>query len=732
MDGCSLKMADQPSKSVKTVRKRVDKYKSLRKRKRKGFCGAKSDVNSGVTGSSTADDENIDLAIEPVGVTEEVVVDEAVPETTQGSNDIPLEGENASCSVTNDTSVMEKKQGVDVQVTPRKLTRKRKHDSSILSPDSVTPATGYKIVDSVILQNILNLISICPYCKVCGKLELKQDNGKRHGLCEVLVLLCKACHKVVNTFKTSRTIPDKRSSKSKVIDVNLRSVIATTSAGGGLTTLRRICSDMNFTPPITENAYNRYIRQVEETAIVNCKRSMVDAAHKLRTFMINGEDDGRVVDVTVSVDAAWQKRYGYNSLLGMVFLISIDTGQVLDYVVKSKSCHQCKSHKNSSLAWKQNHTSVCCMNHEGSSGSMETAGAIEMFSRSMDLYNIRYTTYVGDGDSSAFGKVQEMLEKKYGDQYIIQKEDCIGHIQKRMGTALRKYKNNHRGTRLSDGKGVGGAGRLTDAIVDRIQTYYGYAIRNNKGDVTAMRNAIWAIFQHVIRGPEKETLHQQHAYCPISDDTWCKYQKDKKLGSNSYNDKKCLPFIFRGELKPIFDRLSSDDILLSCQRGLTQNQNEALNGVVWSRCPKRLYCGAHRFTISVCDGITQFNDGATGRYKLYKALNFDTFENSLKGLQRDQHTRVRRAAQKISSRYKKRRQVLRQLRKTKTDDKSYIAGGFGKSSVPDIDFTSEPVVNVKKKKDKKVEKKVEILFIDDNDVQNFYMCEKVKQIQPQE
>ena len=63
----------------------------MRKRKRKGFCGAKSVVN-GVTGSITAADDNIDLAIEPVGVTEVVGGGEAVPETSQGSKDIPLEG----------------------------------------------------------------------------------------------------------------------------------------------------------------------------------------------------------------------------------------------------------------------------------------------------------------------------------------------------------------------------------------------------------------------------------------------------------------------------------------------------------------------------------------------------------------------------------------------------------------------------------------------------------------
>ena len=35
-------------------------------------------------------------------------------------------------------------------------------------------------------------------------------------------------------------------------------------------------------------------------------------------------------------------------------------------------------------------------------------------------------------------------------------EDCIGHVQKRLGTALRSYKNKQCGAVLSDGKGTGG------------------------------------------------------------------------------------------------------------------------------------------------------------------------------------------------------------------------------------------------------------------------------------
>ena len=40
---------------------------------------------------------------------------------------------------------------------------------------------------------------------------------------------------------------------------------------------------------------------------------------------------------------------------------------------------------------------------------------------------------------------------KYRDNYKTENEDCIGHIQKRMGNALRNYKSDCHGT-PADGK----------------------------------------------------------------------------------------------------------------------------------------------------------------------------------------------------------------------------------------------------------------------------------------
>lgn len=50
--------------------------------------------------------------------------------------------------------------------------------------------------------------------------------------------------------------------------------------------------------------------------------------------------------------------------------------------------------------WFANHK--CSMDHEGSSGCMEPAGDVEIFSRSEARHKLQYTEYIGDGDSSAF------------------------------------------------------------------------------------------------------------------------------------------------------------------------------------------------------------------------------------------------------------------------------------------------------------------------------------------
>ena len=106
--------------------------------------------------------------------------------------------------------------------------------------------------------------------------------------------------------------------------------------------------------------------------------------------------------------------------------------------------------------------------------------AKEVFSRSAELYNLRYTSFIGDGDTNNFKNV--FVSKPYGD-VTVQKLQCVGPAQKRMGKRLRGLKKNAKGTTLADGKSIGGRGRSTDMEINKIQAYYGIAIRGKTNNM---------------------------------------------------------------------------------------------------------------------------------------------------------------------------------------------------------------------------------------------------------
>ena len=152
------------------------------------------------------------------------------------------------------------------------------------------------------------------------------------------------------------------------------------------------------------------------------------------------------------------------------------TKKVLDVQVFSKFCHSCSKWESQKGTpkhekWKVTHT--CSKNHGGSAGSVESKGAINIFSKSIEKYNLRYVHYIGDGDTESYKKV--VGAKLYGD-FTPLKLKCVGHVQKRLGTRLRKLRHEKTHEILSDGKKISGKGRLTDKIINKMQNYYGMAI----------------------------------------------------------------------------------------------------------------------------------------------------------------------------------------------------------------------------------------------------------------
>ena len=587
-------------------------------------------------------------------------------------------------------------------------------------------AHSNKIIDATLLQDCISKAAICSHCRSPDSLlELWQNDNKRHGLNEALFLKCNLCNHEV-PLNTS-----KRNATRNFADANIRIVHAGLVTGNGLSSLQKICTAMNFPQPPTSCSYNNILKLEHDESLKEANESLQTAGQNLKQFMIDNHSDcnnstlDETFSVSVSVDGTWQKRYGYNSLLGVVFILSVDTGEVLDYEVKSKYCFECKARaqwdKSSERyrTWYEQHKNSCSINHEKSAESMEKNAAVEMFQRSKGLHNLKYTTYVGDGDSSSFGEVAAAMQEEYGDEYIVVKEDCIGHIQKRMGSNLRRYKNKNKG-KLSDGGTIGGRGRLTDAVIDNFQNYYGAAIRNNAKSIENMVNAIWAIFHHSILSENNEPLFQQHRFCPQGAVSWCQYQKDQANNTNTYNTNKCLPPVFRSQLKPIFTRLSDKTLLERCLKGLTQNANEAINSILWSKCPKRVFCSKTKLQSCAALTILEWNSGAAGSSKILTNIGVQSGVNTNIGDRLRNRYRIHQAAHKCKSKYRKRRQVLRQTRKQKkVDTASYQSGAFGTSKYPNKNKNANYDINnsgTPGEKKNGVEKVIKLVFVDDSEV----------------
>lgn len=89
----------------------------------------------------------------------------------------------------------------------------------------------------------------------------------------------------------------------------------------------------------------------------------------------------------------------------------------------------------------QSHKETCSANHEGSSGKVN--GAIEMFKRSEDLHGVKYLSYIGDSDCKTYKGIVE--SQPYGENIMIIEKECVGYIQKRMGSRFRNIKKDKKG-----------------------------------------------------------------------------------------------------------------------------------------------------------------------------------------------------------------------------------------------------------------------------------------------
>lgn len=527
----------------------------------------------------------------------------------------------------------------------------------------------YEIVDMNRLEKALANVAVC---KDCGH-GLKFTKKSLVGLATEFTISCVNCEYVTNSFNNCDHINVKTNNKcegesmTKMFDLNLRFVYALRVIGKGYTSARTLCGILNIpAPPTIFAKYEKVLGQATEDI---CHKSMTAAVEE--AVVANRNPDREPRDLFVALDGSWQKR-GHQSLNGIVSLTSVDTGKVMDIHCMSKHCLCPGKLQNI-------HSQNCTANYIGTSGGMEAEGAVTIYNRSLTQYNVRYVDYLGDGDSNAYSAVCDVMP--YGEDIKINKLECIGHIQKRMGTRLRTLKQKSKNTKLADGKPLSGKNRLTDLAVQKLQIFYGLAIRRNCHSLNDMKKAVWATYFHVMSSNNEP----RHELCPKEPDTWCKYNIAVIEGKEYDHDKHFhLPEIIMSEVKPIFKDLSNPELLKKCLAGKTQNPNEALNNLIWARVPKRTFVGLPTLKFGSHDAVLSFNDGYSSKCKVIEHLGLQLGKHFIEAMYRLDKYRIHKsekAAEELEKKIRQSRTLLKRRLEDQyqdaedPDNPPYAAGG---------------------------------------------------------
>lgn len=509
---------------------------------------------------------------------------------------------------------------------------------------------GYVIVDIELLSELMKQFVKCKYCDSVECINLFEDTTSRKGLATKLTTTCSSCRASASSM-TSKKV-------DRGYDLNIRLFYGMRCIGKGAKSAQTLCAMMDLPPP---PRFSLYIDLLYNALKEVAEDSMIRAGNE--AVVLN--DDCK--DITVALDGSWQKR-GHTSLNGVVTATVLETGKVIDIECLSKYCHNCARKGD------QNHN--CVKNYDGYSGGMESEGAVRIFQRSESSRGVRYTHYLGDGDSKGFVKVSEA--NVYGTEVTITKLECCGHVQKRMGARLRKLRKDIQGKKLSDGKPLSGRGRLTDAQIDLLQQYYGLAIRRHTGctDELEMRQAVWATYFHKL----STDSNPQHYLCPKGADSWCGYQRSQVTGVE-YHHEHSLPLAVMEAIKPVYRSLTDRDLLRKCLHGNTQNPNESFNHCIWERVPKTVFVGLKTLKVAVLDAVICFNDGTAARKNVLRKLGINPGENMSTALHAIDKQRLVEADKDAQTLTKESRIKKRMEKKKKGDEESqteaeYMAGMF--------------------------------------------------------
>lgn len=389
---------------------------------------------------------------------------------------------------------------------------RNKKTKKIPANKSACTIHGSRIINISLLGEYINVIT--KHAAECGG-EITLVGEKRDGLASILNTKCSRCDHCI-PFATSTKVKGPKGVKRW--EINLTAVWGQMTTGGGHTSLSNtmgvlgvpVMAKGSFTP--TQNDIGEWWRQKLEETMIEAGKEEKRLAEE------NGDYHQGVPSVTVIVDAGWSKRahkHSYNAKSGVGIIIGQRTGKLLHLGVRNKYCASCATgipvskHK-------------CYKNWKESSSEMEADIILEGFLAAEKTHGVRYTQFVGDGDSAVYPTLLTKVPIWGRD---IKKLECCNHACKCHRSSLEKL--------VSENPNYRGKGGLTLKMRKRLTSAARCAIKMRSGEKDRAK-AITQLGKDLINGP----LHcfGHHEKCSAD---FCRHAREKEnhqAGDNSTPD----------------------------------------------------------------------------------------------------------------------------------------------------------------------------------------------------
>lgn len=263
-------------------------------------------------------------------------------------------------------------------------------------------------------------------------------------------------------------------------------------------------------------------------------------------------------------------------------MIGCESGKVIKYAVRIKSCKTCSLAQDSNS---QPPKHDCHINWTGSSKAMESDMMEEMV-KEVDKDGCHVGSIVGDEDTTTIARLRANVNKN------IKKLSDANHVKKLLGNSLYSIKKNHK--------------TLTFKIIQYLQRCLSYILAQGKDNPDMIKTSVLALGYHPFGN---------HSMCSSS---WCRFVENPKAKFKSLPSGKPLSDVdLQNALCDVFKSYAGNAEKLATLGSSQANEN--FNRIVSSKAPKsNHYSGSGSLLYRVDASVNQKNEG----HKYFISVSF--------------------------------------------------------------------------------------------------------------